>query len=642
MSEASPLPLRVVVHGDAPDAAWLAAVRRAVRAVEVSPSRDPVAALRGVEGDDPVVLLRANLALPPFALARLVRALDASDAGVVSALTNTVESLSPLAESQLLEAASPEAIDAGCWWHGERSVLPATHWSPELSAWRAAAREALRLHAPHGQALPAGVEGAMLDHLYAGDPALPLRGPAPPPDPRHPPAASPLAPLRSRFAPIDARRPVLAALDPRPVVLHVLHGWGGGVEAFVRDLAESDDKHVHLALVARGQYGRRRYGEALELLLPAAGFARVARWPLPRPIATTAQHDPSYAAILREIVERHGVDAVVVSSLIGHGLDALATGKPTHVVLHDYFPLWPVLHADFGDAQRRFDRGELEAELARTREASPFAPQSADAWWALREAWLAAIDAAKATLVAPSESVKRNVERIVPALAGRDAGSGIRVLPHGFRPFALEVPAWSPPPRSRPRILVLGRIAGGKGETLLAPVLERITRFADLYLLGPGKTAEDFYGAGGVHIELDYERDRLPEAIARIAPDLALIAASVAETYSYTLSELRALRVPVLATRIGALAERIADGEDGWLAAPEPEALADAIERVARDRDALAAMRARLARNAPRTLAAMATDWAAVLSLAPRAAARHTLAPVAPRALVAADAAETA
>ncbi|MBL0040833.1 MAG: hypothetical protein IPP28_07255 [Xanthomonadales bacterium] len=51
--------------------------------------------------------------------------------------------------------------------------------------------------------------------------------------------------------------------------------------------------------------------------------------------------------MFEQIRLRFGVGSVIVSSLIGHSLDALATGLPTELVCHDYFPLWPVLHADF-------------------------------------------------------------------------------------------------------------------------------------------------------------------------------------------------------------------------------------------------------------------------------------------------------
>ena len=34
---------------------------------------------------------------------------------------------------------------------------------------------------------------------------------------------------------------------------------------------------------------------------------------------------------------------IIISSLVGHSLDALRTGQATMQVLHDFFPAWPLL-----------------------------------------------------------------------------------------------------------------------------------------------------------------------------------------------------------------------------------------------------------------------------------------------------------
>jgi len=44
----------------------------------------------------------------------------------------------------------------------------------------------------------------------------------------------------------------------------VLHGWGGGAERFVRDLAATDRERITWCARPR-QFDRRRYGEVLEL-----------------------------------------------------------------------------------------------------------------------------------------------------------------------------------------------------------------------------------------------------------------------------------------------------------------------------------------------------------------------------------------
>ena len=60
---------------------------------------------------------------------------------------------------------------------------------------------------------------------------------------------------------------------------------------------------------------------------------------------------------------RYGVGQVLVSSLVGHGLEALRTGLPTALACHHSYPLWPILHADFGDARADFSPAALDAAL---------------------------------------------------------------------------------------------------------------------------------------------------------------------------------------------------------------------------------------------------------------------------------------
>lgn len=579
---------------------------------------DPRAALLAAPRGGPLVLLHARARLSADALQRFVSAAAGlgGDA-VVSPLDDAVDALSPLPEGSSIADPDPAALARAAACFGESAPLPCAHWSPVLSYWPAAALErfgdAPRL-TPH--VLPDALPGRVLSRHIAVRPG-PLRGPPVAADPRFPRATDALERLRRRFVPLRVDAPALPGLDGRPVVLHLLHGWGGGAERFVRDLAGADAARCHLLLRAHGDPSRRCHGERLELVL-AADPAQTAlrRWPLERRIAATAVAHAEYRAILAAIVADFAVDAVLVSSLIGHALDALDTGLPTSVVCHDYYPVWPVLHADFGDATRRFDADELAAAMRAGGEPL-FCEREPARWLALRAAWIEALATADATLIAPSAGVLANLERIAPALAARPR----HVIPHGFVPFATPAPAAVPRrPRARPRVLVLGRINGGKGADLLDALLPRLAGAVDLHLLGCGQAGERYFGRSHVHIELDYARDHLPALIARIDPDLALMPATVAETHSYTLSELRALGVPVLATRIGALAERITDGVDGFLVDPDPEGVAARLRALLAEPAAAAAAAAR-AQQTLRPIAAALADYDPLLPRQPRARA---------------------
>src|SRR5690606_36435873 len=92
--------------------------------------------------------------------------------------------------------------------------------------------------------LPPGWQGARLDHLYVGSPHV-VAAPAARPD-------AALLAQDARLMTLDGRVPTAAGRDDVPVMLHLLHGWGGGVQRFVEDLMRADSGYRHLALIARG------------------------------------------------------------------------------------------------------------------------------------------------------------------------------------------------------------------------------------------------------------------------------------------------------------------------------------------------------------------------------------------------------
>src|SRR6185369_10087236 len=235
---------------------------RIARHAGVEPA-DAGAALRSAAtaypGDD-LILLRGGTSLPPFWCERLLRALRADDVFVVSPLDNADTARSPLPEA-ISSDAPCRVVDALCHAYGRRQLIDWPTVSPLLSAWNGA-----RLRAP-----ASARRGVLLDHLYVADPSRTLHGPPAQPAGSDPLPPSSLGELRESVASAlerDAADSTIGypGIDTKPVVLHVLHGWGGGAERFVRDLAAADPERHHLVLVARGNFPRRCYGEALELL----------------------------------------------------------------------------------------------------------------------------------------------------------------------------------------------------------------------------------------------------------------------------------------------------------------------------------------------------------------------------------------
>ena len=638
------MPLRVGVFGAAA-AEWLRDLRAdAGVAVELlDGARDAAGALRAAAaafaGHD-FALIQAGTVLPPWWRERLLRALEAADVIVASALDNAGTARAPLPVGAG-SGADPRAVDAMCFAHGRRTAFDWPEFSPLLSVWRGAALRALPLDKIVDGVLPAQFapwRGVLLDHLYVADPRLPLRGPVAPAPGADALPPSALGALREQVGAALARGAAAPGaypgLDAKPVVLHVLHGWGGGAERFVRDLAAADKQRHHLVLTARGSFARRRYGEVLELLDGGMSQPPLRRLHLPHPIASTGFGDPVYRAFLGEVIGDYGVDAIVVSSLIGHSLDALLTALPTTLVVHDVYPLWPLLHRKLDDAGLQFDAALLRADLSGAAGDFEFAERDPDYWLALREAFASAALAAGAHLVAPSRAALHNFTRLQPRLSTLPQS----VIPHGLAawPGSPTLPLPAPPSRPRLRLVLLGRVRRGKAAELLREVVPHLGSHAELFLLGAGAEGAEFFGHGDVHILLNYRHDELPALLARVAPDAALILPNFAETFSYTLSELGSFGIPVIATRLGALAERIRDGVDGFLVAPHADAIVATIARLNRERAPLLAARRALQQIPQRTLVDMCADYRGLLPAPPRAAARRAVRCAAPDQLEAA------
>ena len=154
-----------------------------------------------------------------------------------------------------------------------------------------------------------------------------------------------------------------AAAGDRPVTLHVTHSWGGGVARWIETWIEADADHVNLQLRAEGPQTGQGCGQRYSLYLSNRLDAPLASWWLQPPIGSTGETNADYREMLGEILERHGVGRVMVSSLVGHSLDALATGRPTLQVLHDYYPAWPLLGEHPGPWLRDGAPVDLDAAL---------------------------------------------------------------------------------------------------------------------------------------------------------------------------------------------------------------------------------------------------------------------------------------
>jgi glycosyltransferase involved in cell wall biosynthesis len=386
---------------------------------------------------------------------------------------------------------------------------------------------------------------------------------------------------------------------PEPAAnLHLLHGWGGGLERWARLFAGADRRRRNLALSSQGT--RDAYGLEFVLWDAATGEA-LERRTLQDAICEVAVRHPEHAALLRDLCARYEVGHLYVSSLIGHALDVLDLGIPTTVVHHDYFPFCPALNLYFGAPCRVCRAEHLERCLAENAYAELFRDNPPSYWLTVRARYFELLDRTQPTHVCPLPGVRDALVRVDPRFAGRP----IAVVEHGVDGEPADAFGGAAGPRLR--VLHLGRVNRYKGLASLRALLPRLLPIADLTLLGSGPEGAELAGPG-VEVTPEYRPEELAGRLAALRPDLALFLSAVPETYSLTLSEVSLHAIPAAARRLGAFAERIEHGASGFLFAGEEECAA-LLSALARSPEPLREVSRRLRARPPRTAAEMVGDY---------------------------------
>lgn len=596
--------------------------------------------IRALWPDRDIACVRAGAELPYAWDARLAKAAHHA-AGIAAAV--------PLCDASPLHAlvgeahravagAAAELIDRSAYTMGTRGIYesPSLHGVcaylradalaealPALGDSHADPATFLNVLARHWRSR--GRQAVLCDFLYVG-----FAGPVEPETPgvdeveaaafaQH----SPLGALRrSLEEAIEAGLPPVSApgLDDKPVQLHVMHFWGGGLDKWVRDFSRADGDRANLML-ATYRIGEKG-GQRIVLYSDADAKVPIRTWDIARPIRATAMGSMEYARILEEIVRDFQVESIVVSSLIGHSLEALRQPVSTIVVSHDFYPLCQAINPRFDEHCAGCSIEDLERCGKTNPHFATLGSPSPQEWQALREAYVEALLERDIPIVVPTPSVADTLRR----LDRRLEKAPVRVIAHGidFRPAPLATPALDP---SQPlRLVVLGRLAENKGTELLESAAADLRGIAQVTLVGCGPHAMALAERCGWEAIREYRLEELASILEGVAPHAALLASVVPETFSYTLSELWALGIPPIATALGSFRDRIHDGVDGFLFAPTKEGLLKTLRGLRADPGRLAhAAQSIRAMGAPRSAADMVRDYDALLPRGKRSVARFAV-----------------
>jgi len=568
----------------------------------------------------PIMFLRAGLQPSGLLLDQLTGLLEGIDQPVaLSVLSNADDRVNPFAGLQApsvsLECDPGEFVsllapgqlhELNCWT--DHFVL----LSPELAG-RLSSQTTERdlIH----QVRAAGGKLVVADHLFLQDPQSKVFAPVKlqPHESACPPPFGELSARLQRWFNAGLTDQPLKAGNDEPATLHITHSWGGGVAQWLESFIQTDNYHRNFQLRSEDPRSGFGYGQKISLYAGNELSCPIASWWLNPPIESISESNNEYLEILTEICGRYHIGRVFVSSLVGHSLDALRTGRPTLQILHDHFPIWPLLSVNPQPYLQNDAAPNLALAMQEHGKALEFRDKDAQGWSKVGDAYVSALKDHDVKIAAPGQTVLELQNHLEPAFKTLSG----QVIPHGF-PGIESLRPITPKPRKdgRGRLLILGRMQTGKGQQLLLRALPELTKHVQIYLLGTGKSGEAFFGATGVDVILEFKREELASIVSEIGPDFAALLSIVPETFSFTLSELQQMHIPVIATRVGSFPHRIEHGKTGWLVNAEPQNLIDQVADLCDLPDQIEAVRSHLGDIETGTLEDMLKSFNALCPMA--------------------------
>ncbi|MGH3087653.1 MAG: glycosyltransferase [Rubrobacteraceae bacterium] len=366
----------------------------------------------------------------------------------------------------------------------------------------------------------------------------------------------------------------------KPRLLFVIHGAGGGTSHTNLDLMGAlADRYSPYVLVSNTfQLRLLRY--------EPEGPVLVEKWDFGRKWEPTEFSRPDYRAIVFGLLVKYRFELVHIRHLMGHTFDlpevAARLGIPVVLSFHDFYFSCPTVQLI--DDNGKYCGGNCTPGTGRQctimtprLEGLPILKHAWLGTWRLRvERMFEHIDA----FVTMSRAAKEIHLRSLPVLRDRP----FEVIEHGRD---LEQARLAAPPGEGPvRILVPGHLKLHKGLDFIRKLKQEDSENRiEFHFLG--EVEEEFRDLGVDHGL--YEREELNDRVREIRPSFMGIFSIWPETYCHTLTEAWAAGVPVLASDIGALRERVNDHGGGWLIDFEdPKGSYERILRISGDRSAYA------------------------------------------------------
>lgn len=342
-------------------------------------------------------------------------------------------------------------------------------------------------------------------------------------------------------------------VSKRPVILMISHDLGGGVRRHIDGLIQRCRPTARVFLLEGTDRGAA-------LSVPSQPDHPVLRLPSDR------------IDDLVQVLKSANLSRVHIHHMLHIDMDVRRLihrlGVPFDVTVHDYFAICPQVNllrrpegiycGEPGPAGCNACIADLASHGARDILA-----------WRAGKAWQFH-DAER--VICPSGDVARRLARY-------GVEDNVVVVPH--EQPASDAPASGAPPSGlwplrRPtgpvtplRVALIGVLANHKGARTVAAVAEAAAPGAlDIHLIGELEPSFPAPARALIHTTGKYRETELDELLQATGPHVVWFPSSAPETYSYTLDAAIAAGLPIVATRLGSLPERLAGRPDTWLVDP--------------------------------------------------------------------------
>ncbi|MEH3145220.1 MAG: glycosyltransferase [Methylobacterium frigidaeris] len=367
------------------------------------------------------------------------------------------------------------------------------------------------------------------------------------------------------------------------------HQPGGGVEIYQQELAEGASAFDVYTMYPRTVDGVTAYA------LIAHRTGEQHQYGVPRPAGSETLHDEAHERVFEQILIENDIDLVHFQHLLGLPLSlpliARACGVPALYTLHDFYLVCSRFNLlDYrGGFCNIARRSPTECDICLSAAGIPAGAQQRRRNFVAR--MLESLDG----LIANSPFTADYVRAIYPEIPAER----IRII-EMLTPLSHRAPATgraAATPGASLRVAIPGNFTRPKGADAILRVLCTLRdEPVEFHILGAIQDPDldrhlRALALPRVIIHGGYAAHELPGLMAGM--DLSLHLSTWPETYMISLNEARAAGAVPVISDLGAPAERVRAGIDGFKVAPDDAGhVCDIIRDLGRDRERLGAMRA--------------------------------------------------